>query len=212
MDTVNLENYWYLILENNEDSKIIKYSKTPYELISLFRREIESKIYNPVDTWLYKNNPARITLTSIPIESLCLNPSQITLEILDYYAHDSAKSYCLAKIDSNNIITLLHNNLPTELIHESDIDIELCLLDIIKEKLDDIYKIWSDPDEHIYKLYDGTNIQPSWAQWFNTILSFDCLFYPPIEKMRTELINLAFRSTFVKYNHCYNKTISYFEL
>lgn len=212
MEPDDLKKYWYLIVKNSNDSQIIKYSKTPYELISLFRREIESKIYNPVDTWLYKNNPTRITLTSIPIESLCLNPSQITLEILDYYAHDSAKSYCIAKIDTNNIITLLHTTLPTNIIHESDIDIELCLLDIINDKLEEIYKIWSEPEEHIYKLYDSMNIKPTWSQWLNTLLSFDCIFYPPIEKMRTELINLSFQTTFIKYNHCYNKTLCHFEL
>ena len=218
MESITLSYYWYLIIENDEESRIIKYSKSVYDLISLFRREIESKIYNPTETWLYESNSTRIILASIPIESLCLNPAQITMEIINYYGLESIKQYTIAKIDqidpnTDNYkqIKLLHNCLPTEIICEPDIDIELCLLDLIDSKLDDIYKLLSEPDEHIYKLYDSMNIHVSWAQWVNDVLTFNCLFYPPIEKMRTDLINMAFQTTFIKYNHCYNKSLSYFD-
>lgn len=209
MESLNISYYWYLIIENKVERRIIKYSKSVYELLSLFRREIESKIYNPAKTWLYTNNPTWILLARIPIESLCLNPAQITMEIIEYYGLESIKQYTIAKINSR--ITLLHNSLPADIIQESDIDIELCLLDLISDKLDDIYKLYNEQDEHIYKLYDSMNIQVTWHNWFSSILKFDCLFYPPIEEMRQALVDLAFQTTFSKYNHCYNKDISSFE-
>jgi hypothetical protein len=224
MESITLTYYWYLIIENKSAARIIKYSKSIYELLSLFRREIESKIYNPCETWLYKNTPTRIILASIPIESLCLNPAQITMEIINYYGLELIKQYTIAKIDhinnylnNNNSncnttrIKLLHNSLPNKIMCDSDINTELCLLDLIYSKLDDIYKLLSDSDEHIYKLYDSMNIHVSWNQWVNDILNFNYLFYPPIEKMRTDLINMAFQTTFIKYNHCYNKYLSYFD-
>lgn len=215
MVTIDLTYYWYLIIETDTDQRIIKYSKSVYELLSLFRREIESKIYNPSETWLFKNNPTRIILASIPIESLCLNPSQITMEIIEYYGLESIKQYTIATIDSR--ITLLHNCLlVNDIIQDSgpnsDIDIELCLLDLIADKLAEIYKLYTEQDEHIYKLYDSMNIQVTWNKWFDSIFKFDCLFYPPIEEMRKDLINLAFQTTFIKYNPWYNKDISYFDL
>lgn len=208
MATIEITNYWYIIIENNTGYNIIKYSKSVHELLSLFRREIESKIYNPAETWLYKNNPTRIILASIPIESLCLNPSQLTMEIIEYYGPESIKQYTIAKIDSR--ITLLHNCLPVDIIQNSDTEIEICLLDLIAEKLNEIYKLYNEQDEYIYKLYDTMNIRVSWHKWLDSILKFDCLFYPPIEEMRKSLIDLSFQTTFIKYNHCYNKDISYF--
>lgn len=216
MESIAITYYWYLIIENKLETRIIKYSKSIYELLSLFRHELESKIYKPTETWLYKNNPTNIILAIIPIESLCLNPAQITMEIIDYYGLETIKQYTIAKIDhinnGNNIqIKLLHNYLPNEIMCEPDIDIELCLLDLINYKLDDIYKLLSEPDEHIYKLYNNTNIHVSWSQYINDMLTFNCLFYPPIEKMRMTLINIAFQTTFIKYNHCYNKYSRYFD-
>lgn len=209
MESLNISYYWYLIVENKAEQRIIKYSKSVYELLSLFRHEIESKIYNPAKTWLYKNNPTRILLACIPIESLCLNPAQITMEIIEYYGLETIKQYTIAKINSR--ITLLHNSLPDDIIQEPNTDVELCLLDLISDKLDDIYKLYNEQDEHIYKLYASMNIQVTWYNWLNSILNFDCLFYPPIEEMRQTLVNLAFQTTFIKYNHCYNKDISFFE-
>jgi hypothetical protein len=207
---VELKKYWYLILDDSTGNRIINYSLNPHTLISLFRKELESKIYNPADTWLYENNPIKIMLASLPIETLCLNPAQITMDIIDYYKNDCAELYCLAEI-KNKMISLYHHRLPTDVIQTGDIDIEICMLDLMQSKLDEIYKIYNEPDEYIYKYYEIYNIKQSWAMWLHTLTSLDCLFYPPIEEMRAAVINAAFQVVFIKYCHCYNSVISYFD-
>jgi hypothetical protein len=205
---IEFKNYWYLIIENSAESHVINYSDNPHTLLSLFRKELESKIYNPVDTWLYENNPIQIYLACLPIESLCLNPAQITIEIIDYYRNDCASLYCIAEV-KNKIIRLYHNKLPADIIQTDNIDI--CMLDIIQSKLDELYKLYDEPEEYIYKYYDIYNIKQTWGQWIYTLTSFDCLFYPPIDEMRTAVINTAFQVIFIKYCQCYNNDISYFK-
>lgn len=209
MSSYEVKDYWFLIREDNKTKEIINYSIDLHTLISLFRRELESKIYNPVDTWLYKNNPTEITVVCMPIESLCLNLTQVTTDIIDYYYDELEHIYTLMKINNDHIITLYHNDLPSALVDKNNIDI--CLLDIINIKLHDIYDIYNWPWHEVCRTYDTLNIRSTWSTWFKSIMSGECPYNPTVEEMMNEIIKANFQIVFTKYCNNYNNDINYFD-